>query len=113
MTTGTGDVNVDDVAAAAAANEMYEAIGAIRKTINAINGEVQDVKAKWKGDAQGAFETAAVDWEEEATQLNGILDQMQQQVESGNNAYLAMDQGARDDFARLQGGSGGGGLTSL
>ncbi|MET9027645.1 WXG100 family type VII secretion target [Nocardia sp. NPDC004168] len=73
-------------------SRMEDSISTLRTSINQIDESVQAVARGWQGDAHREFNTAAHDWHDEVTALNGKLDRLSQAVTSGKNTIVGSDQ---------------------
>ncbi|MBU3065200.1 WXG100 family type VII secretion target [Nocardia sp. NEAU-G5] len=105
--------NSDGTKAAQAA--MASAVDALRAKIKAVTQAVDAAKSGWQGDAFRACTTAATNWDQEASKLNSILDEITSEVGQGNQAYTGLEGDNVQEFSKLQSdtGSAGAALTSL
>jgi WXG100 family type VII secretion target len=87
----SGQISQDAGVASSAQNDMADAVAAIRAKINAVTDAVDAAKAGWQGDAFAACNAAANGWDEEASALNRVLDELQQEVGTGRQHYTGME----------------------
>lgn len=80
---------------------MGDAVNNIRSTIKQLTDAVDSSKGGWQGDASDACGKAATSWDDEASRLNSILDEITQMVGSGNKDYGHMDTGNVQHFTNL------------
>ncbi|WP_019926188.1 WXG100 family type VII secretion target [Nocardia sp. BMG111209] len=84
-------IQQNESTASGAQTAMADAVAAIRAKINAITTAVEDAKRGWQGDAFDACNTAADNWETEATALNKTLDDLQAEVGTSVHTYSGME----------------------
>jgi WXG100 family type VII secretion target len=95
-----------DVSANNAQTEMGNAVDALRAKIAKITQAVDDAKRGWQGDAFAACAKAADNWDAEAKKLNGILDEITQEVGHGNKSYTGLEGDNTQTFSKLESDAG-------
>lgn len=69
------------------ATRVEAASGDIQRTIGTLRGEVETLLSHWDGDAAGAFGKVHVNFEEQATKINGALRNIHEALLSTHKTY--------------------------
>lgn len=109
--TGPQQVSNDETSTTQAQGDMADSVDRIRATIARVTEAVDSAKRGWQGDAFGACNKAAQDWDEEAARLNQILNEMTEQVGHGNKTYTGLEGENENEFRQLISQTGG--MTNL
>ncbi|WP_327112656.1 WXG100 family type VII secretion target [Nocardia sp. NBC_01730] len=96
-----GDVNFEEFGAQGVADDMGDAISALRTTINRVVETTSAAKAGWQGDASDACGKAASAFEDEADRVKAILQEITDMVGDGNKGYKEMEADNTDFFTNL------------
>ncbi|WP_327151646.1 WXG100 family type VII secretion target [Nocardia sp. NBC_01329] len=95
------DINFEEFGAQGVADDMGDAVSALRTTINRVIETVAAAKGGWQGDASDACGKAAAAFEDEADRVKAILQEITDMVGDGNKGYKAMEADNQDFFTTL------------
>ncbi|GAB2562601.1 WXG100 family type VII secretion target [Nocardia heshunensis] len=84
--------------AKAAQSHMADVVASIKGILKQITDTVDSSKSSFQGEAAGAFNTAAVSWDNEAQALNRAMDEFQEKVGAGTDVFSNVDASNKDDF---------------
>ncbi|MEV6771297.1 WXG100 family type VII secretion target [Nocardia sp. NPDC051030] len=87
--------------AVAAQGKMADVIASIKSTLSKVTDAVDAAKVGFQGEAAGAFQTAAANWDTEAARLNGLLSQFEQQVGQGTATFRSLESENESGFKQL------------
>ncbi|MDH6128583.1 WXG100 family type VII secretion target [Kitasatospora sp. GP82] len=74
------------------ANRIGEVNGQIQGEIQRLNTLVDEIKAGWQGQAAAAYQQLQQRFNEDATALNKVLDEIKQAIEATTKAYSQTEQ---------------------
>ena len=95
------EINFEEFGAQGVADDMGDAVSALRTTINRVIETVAASKSGWQGDASDACGKAASAFEDEADRVKAILQEITDMVGDGNKGYKTMEADNRDYFTNL------------
>lgn len=95
------EINFEEFGAQGVANDLGDAVNALRTTINKVTETVHAAKSGWQGDASDACGVAASAWEDEADRVKAILADITSLVGDGNKGYKTMEADNTDFFTNL------------
>ncbi|WP_306360369.1 WXG100 family type VII secretion target [Nocardia sp. CC227C] len=102
----SGEINFEAFGAKGVAEDMADAVTAIRVTINQVTEAAGAVKRGWEGTANQAFDGAASNWEDEAQRVQSVLNRLTELVGEGNTKYETMEADNEDYFKNADGNHG-------
>ncbi|MFB7667853.1 WXG100 family type VII secretion target [Kitasatospora sp. NPDC056138] len=74
------------------ANRIGEVNGQIQGEIKRLNTLVDEIKSGWQGQAAAAYQQLQTRFNDDATALNKVLDEIKQAIEATTKAYSQTEQ---------------------
>lgn len=77
------------------ANRIAEVNSSVQEEIRRLNTLVDEIKAGWQGQAAAAYQQLQTRFNEDATKLNQVLDEIRQAIVATTQAYTATEEEQR------------------
>ncbi|MFB9366920.1 WXG100 family type VII secretion target [Kitasatospora sp. NPDC001664] len=77
------------------ANRIQEVNSSVQGEIQRLNTLVDEIKAGWQGQAAAAYQQLQTRFNEDATKLNQVLDEIRQAIVATTQAYTATEEEQR------------------
>ncbi|MFI5534588.1 WXG100 family type VII secretion target [Kitasatospora sp. NPDC051853] len=77
------------------ANRIGEVNASVQGEIQRLNTLVDEIKAGWRGQAAAAYQQLQTRFNEDATKLNQVLDEIRQAIVATTQAYTATEEEQR------------------
>jgi WXG100 family type VII secretion target len=98
-----GQFNVTAEEMHAFANRIGEVNAQVQGEIQRLNTLVDEIKQGWKGQAAAAYQQLQARFNEDATQLNKVLDEIKQAIEATTKLYAATEQDQQSSMSSAGG----------
>lgn len=76
-------------------NRIGEVNASVQGEIQRLNALVDEIKTGWKGQAAAAYQQLQTRFNEDATKLNQVLDEIRQAIDATTKAYSQTEEEAR------------------
>jgi WXG100 family type VII secretion target len=80
---------------------VEQAKAGIDQQVKNVQGEIDQVRSYWSGDAQGAFTGLMTRWNEQATKLNQVLVTLQDALQGTDKDQNATEQSHEQSISQL------------